>query len=132
VLTRLAILVALAMLLGGWTHGISTFNGGLSQGQSAFLQSGRDDPFINELKSAQLWSYNITASPNHPAPDELDANGYPLYGAAAFTHGGVFTVYFGPSQAERPGNQVRYWNGTGTPQWHCIQKFNNVGGASCP
>ena len=51
---RLAILMPLLLLLGGWdVHGKSVWNGGLSQGQGGFLQVGYDDAFINAFKGNQ-------------------------------------------------------------------------------
>jgi hypothetical protein len=85
----------------------SIFNGGKSQSQSTFLQTANDFPFINLLKTAQQWSNNGNLQ---PPPDSLDSNGYPT----SLPNGGVFTVFSGPTQAERPGNYVVTWQGNGT------------------
>ena len=110
---RLAILMPLLLLLGGWdVHGKSVWNGGLSQGQGSFCQVSYDDAFINAFKCNQGWT--TVSGALHPTPDELDANGYPLYGSDAMVnHGGVFTVFFGPSQYERPGNHIILFGGAG-------------------
>ena len=110
---RLPLLALLLLSLGGWNvHGGSSRNGGLSQGQGSFLQVGYDDAFINAFKGNQGWT--TVSGALHPTPDELDANGYPLYGSDAMVnHGGVFTVFFGPSQYERPGNHIILFGGAG-------------------
>lgn len=87
------------------------FNGGKSQIGVNFLQLANDHAFLNPLKSAQAWSY--VDNSGAPTPDELDSNGYPLNGANAFSHGGVKTVFFVPTQAERPGNYVIKGTGNG-------------------
>ena len=46
----------------------------------------------------------------NPAPSSLDSDGYPI----SISNGGVGTVFFVPSQAERPGNYVVTWSGNGT------------------
>jgi hypothetical protein len=68
-------------------------------------------PFINLTKSSGNWHYGDNSS--NPGPDELDANGYPIYGAKLFSHGGVYFAVGAPSQAERPGNYVLIWVGSG-------------------
>ena len=84
------------------------FNGGRSQINLNFLQIGGDFPFLNCLKTAQSW--NLSDNSGLPDPNTLDSNGYPT----SITHGGVYTVFFVPSQAERPGNYVITWSGNGT------------------
>jgi hypothetical protein len=84
------------------------FNGGRSQVNLNFLQTGGDYPFLNCLKTAQSWSFIDNSGP--PDPSSLDTNGYPV----SISHGGVYTVFFVPSQAERPGNYVITWTGNGT------------------
>lgn len=96
--------------------GAAGFNKGRSQVNLNFLQIGGDFPFINCLKDAQAWS-NIDGS-GSPEPTTLDSNGYPL----VLKNGGVMTVFFVPSQAERPGNYVITWTGNG--EIYCA--MNNV------
>ena len=90
----------------------SGHNGGLSQIGVNFLQIGNDFVFMNAFKGAQSWTYGDNTG--HPTPDELDANGYPVAGANCFSHSGVYTVFFVPTQTERPGNYVITWDGNGT------------------
>jgi hypothetical protein len=91
------------------------FNGGRSQIGVNFVQVGNEYPFLNYLKSSQYWVYSDNTSV--PAPDELDANGYPLAASAALvSHGGVYTVFDVSTQAERPGRYAITWDGTGTIQ----------------
>lgn len=102
------------MPLAAPTRGISTlpsrstFNGGRSQVNLSFLQIGGDYPFLNCLKTAQSWSFIDNSGP--PEPSMLDGDGYPT----SISHGGVYTVFFVPSQAARPGNYVITWSGNGT------------------
>jgi hypothetical protein len=84
------------------------FNGGRSQVNLNFLQFGGDYPFLNCLKSAQAWGLVDNSGP--PEPNTLDAEGYPI----SISHGGVYTTFFVPTQAERPGNYVITWSGNGT------------------
>ena len=86
----------------------SGFNGGRSQVNLSFLQTGGDYPFLNTMKTAQAWSF---LSGNAPVtPDILESNGYPT----SIVHGGVYTVFFVPTQASRRGNYVITWTGNGT------------------
>ncbi|WP_271605841.1 hypothetical protein [Bradyrhizobium sp. CCBAU 11434] len=85
-----------------------SFNGGRTQVNLNFLQTGGDYPFINCMKTAQSWT--LMDNSGSPEPTSLDANGYPI----SITRGGVYTVFFVPSQASRPGNYVITWNGNGT------------------
>lgn len=86
----------------------ATFNGGRSQVNLNFLQTGGDFPFLNCMKTGQSWSFMDNSG--WPAPDTLDANGYPT----SISNGGVFTVFFVPSQSARPGTYVATWDGNGT------------------
>jgi hypothetical protein len=88
--------------------GTPGFNGGRSQVNLNFLQTGGDYPFLNVLKTAQSWG--LADNTGSPDPDTLDSDGYPV----KIVHGGVYTVCFVPSQALRPGNYVITWNGNGT------------------
>lgn len=85
------------------------FNGGKSQVNFNFLQTGGDYPFLNCLKTAQSWDFNDNANAV-VTPDTLDSDGYPI----SISHTGVKTTFFVPSQAVRPGNYVITWDGTGT------------------
>jgi hypothetical protein len=88
-------------------------NGGKLQQNRGFIQTGRDYPFINFLKTAQAWSL---AGANGPVPpNELDGNGYPTV-INSFTGGyvGIDTVFFIPTQTSRPGRYVVRWTGEGT------------------
>lgn len=82
-------------------------NGGRSQVNFWFLQTGGDYPFLNHLKTAQAWQFNDNSGA--PEPSSLNANGYPV----SISNGGVFTVFFIPSQANRPGNWKCRWTGEG-------------------
>jgi hypothetical protein len=86
----------------------AVFNGGRSQVNLNFLQSGGAYPFLNCLKTAQAWSFIDNSG--YPDPTTLDNDGYPV----RITNGGVYTVFFVPSQATRPGNYVITWSGNGT------------------
>lgn len=69
------------------------------------------------MKTSQGWSYFNNA--NTPVtPDSLDSDGYPV----SISNTGVYTVFQVPSQAERPGNYVVTWDGTGT----IIVNMNNT------
>ena len=72
------------------------------------LQTGGDYPFLNCLKTAQDWA--LLDNSGSPDPDTLDSDGYPMW----IVHSGVYTDFFVPSQASRPGNYVITWNGNGT------------------
>ncbi|WP_456737739.1 MULTISPECIES: hypothetical protein [unclassified Bradyrhizobium] len=60
------------------------------------------------LKTAQNWGFIDNSG--WPEPSTLDADGYPI----SISNKGVYTVFFVPSQAARPGNYVITWNGNGT------------------
>lgn len=116
---RYVLLVFIALLFGGWRHGVgavggTSWNRGTSQGQAHYLDLALDAPFINLLKMGVSWTYGDSSGSAGPA--ELDINGYPLSGANAFSHGGVYTTTYGPSQFERPGHYVVLWGGAGTVQ----------------
>ena len=86
----------------------SKFNGGRSQVNLNDVQVGGDYPFLNCMKTAQVWS--VSGGPNPVDPSALDSNGYPRL----LTYTGVNTVFFVPSQADRPGNYAITWSGNGT------------------
>ena len=87
---------------------VAAFNKGRSQVNLSDVQIGGDFPFLNCMKTAQQWS--VTGGPGPVDPSTLDSNGYPR----SLTHMGVNTVFFVPSQADRPGNYVITWSGNGT------------------
>lgn len=87
----------------------SAHNGGRIQVNTPFLQTGGDYPFINPLKTAQAWSPNSGTTPI--LPSQLDTDGYPT---SFGSEGGVFTVFYAPSQLSRPGNYVLRCAGKGT------------------
>jgi hypothetical protein len=84
------------------------FNGGRSQVGMVDMLAGGGFPFLNCLKTAQSWAF--MDSSGYPAPSTLDSNGYPI----SISNTGVYTVFYVPSQAERPGNYVITWSGNGT------------------
>jgi len=93
----------------------------LLSGQRSELVPGTPDgfgypeyPFINLVKTTpQEWVYgNNSVYPGFSPPNEIDANGYPLYTSA--NHGGWVTApLFVPQQYARPGNYVISWTGAG-------------------
>lgn len=85
------------------------FNGGKSQIGVNFLQTADDYAFMNAMKGAQDWTYANDSG--RPDPTELNTNGYPIPGANCFSNGGVYTIFYVPSQTERPGNYVATWSG---------------------
>jgi hypothetical protein len=87
------------------------FNGGRSQVNLNGMQSGGAYPFLNCMKTAQNWSFIDNSG--WPEPSTLDSDGYPI----SISNKGVYTVFFVPSQAARPGNYVITWRGNGTI--HC-------------
>lgn len=97
------------------------FNRGRSQVNLNFLQIGGDFPFLNCLKTAQEWG--LVDNSDYPDPLTLDSDGYPL----SISHGGVKTIFFVPSQIERPGNYVITWSGNGTI--YCGMNHTLVGGS---
>lgn len=84
------------------------FNGGKSQVNLNLLQIGGDYPFLNCMKTAQAWS--LIDNSGGADPSTLDSDGYPT----SITNGGVYTVFFVPAQAQRPGKYVITWDGNGT------------------
>jgi hypothetical protein len=86
----------------------AAFNRGRSQVNLGFLGNSGDYPFLNCLKTAQNWS--LSDDSGWPDPSTLDSDGYPT----SISNGGVYTVFWVPSQASRPGNYVITWSGNGT------------------
>jgi hypothetical protein len=113
--------LAAPMKVGAFPTAALKFNGGRSQVNLNFLQFGGDYPFLNCLKNAQSWSLIDNSGP--PEPNTLDSDGYPL----SISHGGVYTVFDVPSQAQRPGNYVVTWTGNGTI--HCGMSNKLVSGS---
>lgn len=97
----------------------SGFNGKAVQTNSNDLQAGADYPFINALKTAQLWSYSSISKALDPSL--FDSNGYPTSLPVGATN--VFTTLAVPSQTERAGAWVLDWQGDG----NC--SINNTPGA---
>lgn len=86
----------------------SGFNGGKVQTNVSPIQGGGGYPFLNQLKQAQEWGL---ASGNAPVtPDLLDSDAYPL----ATIGSGIRTVFFVPTQTDRPGRYAITWDGNGT------------------
>jgi hypothetical protein len=83
-------------------------NGGRSQENFNFLQVGGDYAFLNALKQGQNWT--LVDNSAQPSPSSLDSNGYPT----TISNGGVYTVFYIPTQTDRPGNWVIKWTGGGT------------------
>jgi hypothetical protein len=107
---------------GGTTPPMAAgFNKGRSQVNLNFLQEGGDYPFLNCMKTAQAWGHLDNSG--YPEPSILDSDGYPT----SNVHGGVYTVFFVPSQAQRPGNYVITWSGNGTI--HCGMANTAVSGS---
>jgi len=83
-------------------------NGGRSQLNFNYVQFSGEYPFINHLKGAQNWTAADNSGP--VPPDTFSTNGYPT----SIVQGGVYTVFFTPLAANRPGNWRLRWTGTGT------------------
>lgn len=110
-LLRAIFLLFLLAAPGGaeaWVHGSSGFNGGKTQIGVNFLQIGNDYAFLNALKGGQAWS-NFTGN-GAPDPSILNSDGYPT----SIASGGVYTVFYIPTQSERSGNYAVKWTGNGT------------------
>ena len=82
---------------------------------------GTESLLLNQLKTAQNWVYADNSGP--AGPDDLDASGYPVYGANGFLHSGFYTVTFTFSQAMRPGHYVLI--GTGQGQVRLSDQFSS-------
>lgn len=94
-------------------RGQSAFNNGKSQIGVNFLQIGNDFAFLNAMKGGQPWTY--VDNTGKPSPDELTSDGYPIAGSAGVvSHGGMYTVFYVPPQAVRPGRYKITWSGNGT------------------
>jgi hypothetical protein len=87
---------------------LAAFNRGRSQVNPSLFGNSGDYPFLNCMKTAQNWA--LADNSNWPDPSTLDSDGYPI----SISNGGVYTVFFVPSQTERPGNYVITWSGNGT------------------
>jgi hypothetical protein len=87
---------------------LAAFNRGRSQVNLSALANSGDYPFLNCLKTGQNWS--LSDNSGWPDPSTLDGDGYPT----SISNGGVYTVFWVPSQASRPGNYVITWSGNGT------------------
>lgn len=99
-----------------WRNAFSTaspiFNGGRSQVNFNSIQNGGDYPFLNCMLTGQGWRFfNSPAGSNIPVtPDLLSSTGWPV----TISNGGIATVFFVPSQTERPGRYVIFWTGNGS------------------
>lgn len=85
-------------------------NGGAVQYGVNFLgQSGSGDfPFMDAIKMHQGWDYRDNSGPL--APDEKDANGWPIGGTGTWeAKGGAYGVLYVPTQAQRSGRWVATW-----------------------
>jgi hypothetical protein len=104
--------VAEARFIHGSSGQVSGFNNKLLQTNPNFLLGGGDYPWLNAAKGAQQWGFSNNADAP-VTPDLLDANGY-LISASGNAAGGVATVFFIPSQAQRPGPYIYAWTGNGS------------------
>lgn len=92
---------------------LAGFNGGGAQ-TNLNLIGGGDFAFKNVLKgSVNNWTA-ADFSPVAVTPDLLDSNGYPIASSFLTTHGLRISSIPLPSQTQRPGNYVAYWDGSGT------------------
>lgn len=96
-----------------WRQGTNISILAASQLGPQFPGIGGEYKLLNLLKESVRLSYvDVTG---FPAGDELDSNGYPLYGGNGIVnHGGITTTMQVPSQAVRPGNYVLAATGAGT------------------
>lgn len=84
-------------------------NGGLSQLNFNFLGNTGSWPFLNLQKNPTA-QWTFVDNQGYPAPDTLDANGYPT----SISHGGVYKSVPTPTQAQRPGRIAVTWDSVGT------------------
>ena len=110
----ISLAAALTVLLGGQAPPVApTVSAQRSEVNPGWI-FGYEYPMLNVYRTAGVWSYGDGSG--KPAPDELDANGYPTYPSAAnISHRGVSTLLAGgtPVQWERPGHYVLSWTGAG-------------------
>jgi hypothetical protein len=91
----------------------AAFNRGRSQVNLNFLGNDGAYPFLNCMKTAQNWG--LIDNTGWPDLSTLDSDGYPITIANPGRYNsGVYTVFFVPSQANRPGDYVITWSGNGT------------------
>ena len=83
-------------------------NGSRLQVNFWFLSASGTYPFLNHTKTAQAWGFVSTGQ--QPLPDSLNSDGFPI----SISNGGVYTVFFIPTQTYRAGNYVIGWEGGGT------------------
>ena len=123
-----AIVIAMLSMLTG-SDAVYNGKSPLLSGQRSELVPGQPDgfgyseyPFINLIKlSTEGWFYNDNSVfPEYSPPNELDANGMPLYSTA---HSGwqISPGGFTPQQFARPGNYALTWTGAGKVQADEIQ-----------
>jgi hypothetical protein len=92
-------------------------NGGRSQINFNFLGNG-SFPFLNLLKTPSA-QWTLADNFGYPAPDTLDANGYPT----SISHGGVKVSIFVPTQTTRPGRYAVTWDSAGGTTTIIVQGF---------
>jgi hypothetical protein len=88
----------------------ASFNGGRSQTNLNFLQTGGEYPFLNVVKTCQDWAY--TANPHKDAivdPALFDADGYPT----TIQTSGYYAVCYVPLSWVGQSLTVQ-WDGNGT------------------
>lgn len=93
------------------------FNGGRSQTNFSYLQSGGDFWFLNVLKTAQPWS-DLNGTNDYPVtPDILNTDGYPttFVNTAGQTLSGIGTVFNVPGPGVRRTDvyYIRWAGGVG-------------------
>src|SRR6267378_482559 len=106
-------------------HGVSMFNGGKSQGQSASAFLSSDFPFINLIKSGNSWQGTDSGLNNNQRidPSWLAADGYPLASKLSISTSGL-GVFIGvgiPLQASHTGNLRLVWTVTGAGGGDVVQ-----------
>jgi hypothetical protein len=101
------------ILISGTSSTAPTAPPAKSQLNPNFYSSG-EYLTTNLLRYADYWTYATGGTP--ALPTDLDANGYPVNGAAIFTagSGAVTRINAVPAQAVRPGNYVVSFAGRGT------------------
>jgi hypothetical protein len=92
-----------------WTTSTG-FNGGRSQTNVNSPNTG-EFQFLNVMKSASAWDVEFAPGNGDVTPPNLlDAQGYPI----SLYANGVKNTTRVPTQAQRPGNYIATWDGTGT------------------
>jgi hypothetical protein len=82
--------------------------------------------FVDMARMADLWSYYVGGGVIDPDPTKFNDDGYPLTTPLSPNGDpGITTIVFIPTQAERPGDWVLDWDGSGT----IIAPSGQTGGA---